>query len=253
MSKKTYYGLNRGGVPTPFDDSTKLDNPYVAVKDGKEFYFLYHDGKTCPRFSAPPTWEKYINTQQWLPFRRNPFTKGKKTYYGYGRTGTPDLFINLGESNQPYVAVNQVNERNVLPSKWYFLNRNGTTSPARAEDWQHFDRYVREGGWLPFSKNPFTKRMKRLTLPSGVSRRGAQMGRQDVMPKDLTIPIKLQMERLKWVDHDYSQFGCYWGGGEGDYIYCAWNAPVYIFVRAKTRQEAKEQVRETIPNARFYN
>ena len=59
------------------------------------------------------------------------------------------------------------------------------------------------------------------------------------------------------MDGDYDQGGAYWGGGSGDFIYRAIRTAAEedceLFVRARTRTEAKEEVRETIPNARFYN
>lgn len=85
--------------------------------------------------------------------------------------------------------------------------------------------------------------------------RGAKMGRPNILPPDLNAPIKLRMEKLKWVDGDYDIAGCYWGGGSGDFIYCAWADNVQIFVRAKSRKEAKELVRVWVelPNATFFN
>lgn len=100
----------------------------------------------------------------------------------------------------------------------------------------------------------------KLILPNGSSKYGARMGRRNVLPLDINTPIKLQMERLKWVDGDYDQGGAYWGGGSGDNVYCAFAyAPASIdfstaiFVRAKSRIEAKELVREYLPNCRFFN
>lgn len=103
--------------------------------------------------------------------------------------------------------------------------------------------------------------MNKLTLESGSSSRGAQMGRRIILPDNDRIPVKLQMEKLKWVDGDYDQFGAYWGNGSEDNVYCAWGEfsrsgysfqPVRVFVRAKSRIEAKELVREQLPNCLFY-
>jgi hypothetical protein len=93
--------------------------------------------------------------------------------------------------------------------------------------------------------------------------RGALMGRPNRLPQDVNAPIKLRMERLKWVDQDYDAGGAYFGGGNGDFIYCAWGTPlneitgnpfppVQIFVRAKTRAEAKGKVKEILPLVRFF-
>lgn len=117
----------------------------------------------------------------------------------------------------------------------------------------------------------------RLTLPSGSSPRGAQLGRRNRLPDNLNTPIKLQMECLKWVDGDYDQWGAYWGRTwlpdssikttRGVYmtsldVYCAFgfaseeNLPamqeVKVFVRAIDRKLAKETVRKLLPNATFY-
>lgn len=98
--------------------------------------------------------------------------------------------------------------------------------------------------------------MNKLTLSSGSSSFGSQMGRRNSLPADFDNPIKLRMVKLKWIDFDYDEFGAYWGRSN-DFIYCAWNEdstnPIYIFERANTRQEAKVAVLGILPNARFYN
>ena len=87
------------------------------------------------------------------------------------------------------------------------------------------------------------------------------MGRRNSLPNDPHASIKLNMEKLQWVDHDYDKGGAYWGGGSGDNIYWAYGEEsksghnfneVEIFVRAKSRKEAKEYVREYVRNAKFY-
>lgn len=121
--------------------------------------------------------------------------------------------------------------------------------------------------------------MNKLSLPSRYCKFGAPMGQSNQLPIDPFAPVKLQMEKLKWIDGDYICDGTYFGGGSGDYIYCAFiqdmqeyvtlksNIPsengvhyrpaetfkVKIFVRANDRNEAKEEVRDLVPNARFYN
>ncbi len=92
----------------------------------------------------------------------------------------------------------------------------------------------------------------KLILEKAYSARGSDMGRRDIMPADLRQPIKLQMERLRWVDGDYDQGGAYWGGGNGDDIYCAFTEEVRIYVRAVSREHAKAEVRLQLPAARFY-
>jgi hypothetical protein len=121
--------------------------------------------------------------------------------------------------------------------------------------------------------------MNKLSLPMRSCKFGAPMGHSNQLPENIYLPIKLQMEKLKWIDNDYICDGTYFGGGSGDYIYCAFiqdqqeyitlksNIPaengvhygpaetfqVKIFVRAKTRLEAKLEVWGYVPNARFYN
>jgi len=81
---------------------------------------------------------------------------------------------------------------------------------------------------------------------------GSQMGRRNILPPDVTAPIKLQMERLKWVGYDYDQGGAYWGRTNGDFIFCAWKDDAQVFVQAKNRTQAKQLVREHFPKAKFY-
>ena len=97
-----------------------------------------------------------------------------------------------------------------------------------------------------------------LTLSKGYSSWGADMGRRDIMPEDPSKPIKLWLQRLKWVDGDYDQGGAYWGHIPGDSIYCAWSndgaendTGVRIYVRAKTKQQAKDEVLALLPTALF--
>ena len=77
------------------------------------------------------------------------------------------------------------------------------------------------------------------------------MGRRDIVPSDTPDNVKLRMERLQWVGGDYDQWGAYWGRTDGTSIYCAWSedAPaecVQVFVRAVSRQQAKEKVTQLL-------
>jgi hypothetical protein len=96
-----------------------------------------------------------------------------------------------------------------------------------------------------------------LVLSKGTSARGAQFGRRDELPEDREAPIKLRLEKLRWVDGDYDQFGAYWGYTSGTDIYCAWGEDdvkqVLVFVRAATRAFAKHLVVEKVPGATFYD
>ena len=122
---------------------------------------------------------------------------------------------------------------------------------------EHFGRRWKRGDAI-LGKLIWEAEMKsKLVLPNGSSQYGAQMGRQNTLPEDPDHPIKLRMERLRWVDGDYDQWGAYWGGGSGDSVYCAYGEDneiqVYVFVRARSRFGAKRAVREALPNAKFYN
>lgn len=94
------------------------------------------------------------------------------------------------------------------------------------------------------------------------------MGRRNTLPEDRSLPVKLRLVRLRWVDGDYDQGGAYWGcsrhypsHGKGyapaiNFIYRALGdcdeVRAEIFVRAKDRNEAKDQIRALLPAARFY-
>jgi hypothetical protein len=81
---------------------------------------------------------------------------------------------------------------------------------------------------------------------------GAPMGRPNVLPEDRNAKVKLRLVRLRWVDGDYDQGGVYWGNPGGSSIYWATDGATDVFVRAKSRVEAKVQVLHHLPNARFY-
>ncbi len=111
----------------------------------------------------------------------------------------------------------------------------------------------------------------RLVLESGVTNRGARYGRPNILPANENQDIKLRMEKLRWVDGDYDQFGAYWGRTSGKNIFCAyseekvmwrsnWDSSIQsevrrveIFVAAPNRAEAKKEIRSILPKARFYN
>ena len=80
---------------------------------------------------------------------------------------------------------------------------------------------------------------------------GADMGRRDNIEGN---PEKLLLQRMRMVDGDYDTGGAYWGGTAGA-MYCAFSAdsattneiPVMVFVRARSREEAKVLVLEKLP------
>ena len=103
------------------------------------------------------------------------------------------------------------------------------------------------------------------TLPSGTAGfyndsnqwvcTGSRMGRQSFDGRAHT-PVKCSLRKLRWVDGDYDEQGAYWGRTPGTHIYwCNFDigdTNEDIFVRATSRDDAKEQVRYKLPNARFY-
>ena len=82
------------------------------------------------------------------------------------------------------------------------------------------------------------------------------MGRRNAIPDDIQTAGKLYLEKLEWVDGDYDQGGAYWGGGMGDNIFRATGESateqIEIFVRAKSRKQAKSEVRSIFPEAKFF-
>lgn len=91
---------------------------------------------------------------------------------------------------------------------------------------------------------------------------GSQNGRPDIIPasvrQNLGYVLRLHLNRLQWVDGCYDQGGAYWGNNGSD-VYCAWGkfGPndlfVQVFVRAKSRQEARHNVKEKLSNAIFFH
>lgn len=108
--------------------------------------------------------------------------------------------------------------------------------------------------------------MKPFSLPSGATGftndagqwicTGSQMGRRDQMPDDPSQPAKLRLIRLPFVDGCYDRWGAYWGSPAN--VWCATGEmrgeefTVFLFLRADSREQAKSQVREKLPQAKFY-
>lgn len=104
------------------------------------------------------------------------------------------------------------------------------------------------------------------TLPSGTTYcygpnnekicTGSSMGRRSSRIQS-DEPVKVSMRKLRWVDGDYDEQGAYWGYAAGTNIYWAnfdlGDSNEDIFVRATSRQDAKEQVRKQLSSAKFYN
>lgn len=80
------------------------------------------------------------------------------------------------------------------------------------------------------------------------------MGRPDRL-QGVDDDQRFHLQKLKRVDYDYDEGGAYWGFGPG-------SDPVWRlvpedlsgegFVRAKGRADARRQVREKFPRARFF-
>ena len=84
---------------------------------------------------------------------------------------------------------------------------------------------------------------------------GAQLGRSNSIPDDINTAGKLYLEKLEWVG-DYDIGSVYWGNTGKDNVYRATGETntetVEIFVRAKDREGAKQQVREIFKEAKFF-
>ena len=107
-------------------------------------------------------------------------------------------------------------------------------------------------------------------LTKAYGKYGAQMGRRNWYPISHDGPLKMRLQRLRFIDGDYDQGGAYWGGPATIYratSICpdlmligsaAWSheKPIQghaeVFVRADSRDEAKVKIRELIPTATFY-
>lgn len=95
------------------------------------------------------------------------------------------------------------------------------------------------------------KSRKKHVLPQVSCKFGAPMGMRNVI--NLDLGKKFYLIKLEWIDGDYTANGVYWGNNGKDNIYYAYNKYNQIFVRAASRIEAKDKVRELVATARFYN
>lgn len=100
--------------------------------------------------------------------------------------------------------------------------------------------------------------MKYPKLTKGYSQYGAYMGRANWI-EEPDEPIKFHLYRMPMSACGcYDSGGAYWGAGDHKigWMYHAYgDGPLWfnqVFVRAKSREEAKRLVREHFKNARFY-
>lgn len=79
-------------------------------------------------------------------------------------------------------------------------------------------------------------------------------GRNILPPDHAAASPKMRLIRLPFVDGAYDRWGAYWGSPAN--VWCATGdceeIVAFVFVRADSREQAKQLVRESIPNARFY-
>lgn len=83
------------------------------------------------------------------------------------------------------------------------------------------------------------------------AKHGAPMGDGDRIPDGGVLP-KLHVQRIAFVDGDYGADGTYWGGSEP--LYCAFDkrGTTRIYVRAVSRDQAIDILKDTYPDAKFW-
>ena len=70
-------------------------------------------------------------------------------------------------------------------------------------------------------------------------RYGAPLG-----AREFVGTTKVYLQRLRFVDGDYTLDGTYWGRTPGEYVYCAMaeDETTRVYVRAKSREGAKQKL-----------
>lgn len=96
------------------------------------------------------------------------------------------------------------------------------------------------------------------TLPNAVTSFGAAFGRPEVI-LDPDEPMRFRLYKMPLFDGCYDSGGAYWGAavpnGDGFMWHAMADGPSgsnETFIRAWSRPEAKEQVRKTFKEARFF-
>ena len=93
--------------------------------------------------------------------------------------------------------------------------------------------------------------MTRPVLPIGCSDRGAQMGRRPIKgDPDPNHPHKFYLRNI--LRDAYDEQGAYWGLGDPVFWATTGDLTTQLFVRAQTRQRAKQLILTEYPNARFF-
>ena len=109
--------------------------------------------------------------------------------------------------------------------------------------------------------------MREIKLRKAYSARGADMGRPAFLPNDRNVEVKLRLVRMKLdsggCDSGGAYWGCrtypnkiYWAESIEDYELGRYDRPpigtVEMTVDAANRLEAKNKIRDLLPNAKFY-
>ena len=91
-----------------------------------------------------------------------------------------------------------------------------------------------------------------MNLPNATSIYGASMGRAENRPPAET-PVKFYLQRVRLNQGGYDSGGAYWGIGQP--LYHAWgegfNEDYDLFLRADSRENAKERLRAKYPLVTF--
>lgn len=95
---------------------------------------------------------------------------------------------------------------------------------------------------------------KHKPLPNACSEYGCAMGRRNTIEEPEAL-IKFHLRRMKLYDYGcYDEGGAYWGSGDPMY-YAYGDGPKFVnemFIRAKDRQDAKNQVLAEFEHATFF-
>ena len=83
-------------------------------------------------------------------------------------------------------------------------------------------------------------------------KRGAPLGRYARQPFK-TPAGRLTLQRIRINNQGYDPQGAYWGTGDPLYWCASDDGTLDWTFRAASREAAKDKVRETYPDARFYN